>query len=103
MFGTVARMRCKPGGHQWVRAWVDVQTRRGMAGWISTSVYQSESDPSLIWLTVVFESREAYVANANTPVQDQLYHQMLSALEEPPEWSDGELMLHTTAQEMARR
>ena len=103
MYGTVARMRCKPGGHEWVRAWVDVQNKRGMVGWVSTTTYQSDADAAVIWIAVVFESREAYFANASTPIQVQLYHQMLTGLEEPPEWHDGEIVSHMTAQELAKR
>ena len=32
MFGTVARFHCKLGGQEWVRAWMDVQTKRDMVG-----------------------------------------------------------------------
>ncbi|MSP22741.1 MAG: hypothetical protein EXR66_06960 [Dehalococcoidia bacterium] len=103
MYGTVARLRCKPGGHECVRAWVDVQNKRGMAGLASTTTYQSDADHSVIWLTVIFENRDAYLANANTPVQDQLYHQMLTGLEEPPEWHDGTVLSHMTSQDIAKR
>ena len=100
MYGTIATLRCKPGGEQWVRAWMDVQSRRPtMAGWVSTTVYKSDADPLLLWIAVVFESREAYRANAETPTQDQLYRQMLSGLEEPPTWHDGEIISHFVAQQ----
>lgn len=102
MYGTVATLHCKPGGEEWVRAWMDVQTQRPMAGWVSTTVYRSDADPQLLWIAVVFESREAYNANAATPVQDHLYHQMLSGLEEPPVWHDGEIVSHHTAAELPR-
>ena len=86
MYGTVARMRCKPGGLQWIRAWFGTQTARPtMAGGISTTIYQADEDLDVVWVTVAFESREAYHANAATPVQGHLYHQMLTGLEEPPE------------------
>ncbi|MCC6236711.1 MAG: hypothetical protein IT299_03960 [Dehalococcoidia bacterium] len=103
MYGTVARLRCKPGGLDWVRAWLDVQSKRGMVGWVSTTLFASEADPTIVWVSVIFESKEAYVANANTPVQDQLYHQMLSGLEEPPDWHDGDVISHLTAQDVANR
>ncbi len=93
MYGTVARMHCKPGGLAWVRAWMEAQSgRRTMGGWVSTTVYQSDEDPNVVWIAVAFESREAYHANAATPIQDQLYHQMLTGLESPPEWHDGEIL-----------
>jgi len=97
MYGTIATLRCKPGGEQWVRAWMDVQSQRPMEGWVSTTIYRSDSDPQLLWIAVAFESREAYHANAATPVQDHLYHQMLSGLEEPPVWHDGEIISHLAA------
>ena len=103
MFGTVARLHCKPGGIEWVRAWVDVQSKRGMIGWVSTTLFQAEADPNVIWLTVLFESREAYFANADTPVQDQLYHQMLTGLLSPPEWHDGTVISHLESQDAASR
>jgi len=102
VYGTIATLRCKPGGEEWVRAWMDVQTRReSMAGWVSTTIYKSDADPLQLWIAVVFESREAYHANAATPTQDHLYHQMLSGLEEPPVWHDGEIVSHMTAAERA--
>ncbi len=100
MYGTVARLRCKPGGIEWVRAWLDVQSKRGMAGWVSTTLFAADADPSTVWVSVLFESKEAYFANANTPLQDQLYHQMLSGLEEPPEWHDGQVISHLSAQDV---
>jgi len=91
VYETVARMRRKPGGVAWIRAWVDAQsTRRTVAGWISTIIYQSDENPNVVRMTVVFESRESCHATAATPVQDYLYHQMLTGLEAPPEWHDKE-------------
>jgi hypothetical protein len=90
-------LRCKPGGEQWVRAWMDVQSARPtMSGWVSTSIYRADADPNLLWVVVMFESREAYHANAATPTQDHLYRQMLSGLEEPPTWHDGEIISHSS-------
>jgi hypothetical protein len=76
---------------------MDVQSQRPMEGWVSTTIYRSDSDPQLLWIAVAFDSREAYHANAATPVQDHLYHQMLSGLEEPPVWHDGEIISHLAA------
>jgi hypothetical protein len=40
---------------------------------------------------VVFASREAYVANANSPEQQALYQRMTAAFDSEPEWFDGEI------------
>lgn len=98
MYGTVARLRCKPGGVEWVRAWMEVQSKRDMTGWVSTTLFAADTEPNEVWITVLFDSKEAYFANANTPIQDQLYHQMLTGLEEPPEWHDGTVLAHLAAQ-----
>lgn len=99
MYGTVARLHCKPGGIEWVRAWMEVQSKRAMTGWVSTTLFEADAEPNVVWITVLFESKEAYFANANTPIQDQLYHQMLTGLEEPPQWHDGTVLSHLTASE----
>lgn len=102
-YGTVARLLCKSGGVDWVRAWFEVQVRRDMVGWVSTTLFATDGAPNELWVSVLFESREAYFANAGTPVQDRLYHQMLTGLEAPPEWHDGEVISHLTVQDIGTR
>jgi len=50
------------------------------------------SPPSTMFVAIVFESREAYVANAQSPQMDARYHELLALLEEPPEWHDGQII-----------
>ena len=38
----------------------------------------------------VFESKEAYVANANDPEQHEAFTKMMEHLEAEPSWTDGE-------------
>ena len=38
---------------------------------------------------VLFSSREAYVANANSPEQHQRYLDLVALLDGEPEWHDG--------------
>lgn len=58
-------------------------------GWISTTFYRTDEDPNVFWMAVVFESRDAYRANAESPGQDARYVRLRSCLEEDPEWHDG--------------
>jgi hypothetical protein len=46
-------------------------------------------EPTVCCEAVVFESREAYRALAESPEQDARYRWLLALLEEPPEWHDG--------------
>ena len=92
MFGTVARMRVKPGMESQLRALLGQYDTVRIPGYNTTYLYQMESDSSTFFMAVVFESREAYRANAESPEQDARYQQMLALLEGPPEWHDGAIV-----------
>ena len=68
-----------------------------MRGWVSTTVYQTLRDSNEAWLAVVFESEDAYRANAALPGQHQWYLRMRSTLEEDPEWIDGNVVRHVSS------
>ncbi|HKB46147.1 MAG TPA: hypothetical protein VKC57_00515 [Ktedonobacterales bacterium] len=44
---------------------------------------------------MLFESRAAYRANAESPEQDACYQQLLAVLAAPPEWHDGTVVYQT--------
>jgi quinol monooxygenase YgiN len=94
MYGTIARMKFKPGLAQQFLQTVQQQSdqRRAAAGSDGVYVYQMDRDPDEYYLAVMFESREAYVANANSPEQHQDFLQMMEYLESEPEWHDGEIV-----------
>ena len=50
-----------------------------------------DADPNEYYIAAVFESREAYWANARSPEQDTRYRQWLPLLDGEPEWHDGEI------------
>ena len=92
MFGTVAKYRLKPG-HE--KAFMDDMTRfegKPPAGWVYHTVFRSKTDPHELWLSVVFESEDSYVKNANSPEMDKEYRRMLEHLESEPEWHDGQVI-----------
>jgi quinol monooxygenase YgiN len=94
MFGTIARMRVKKG----MEAKVDELSKkfeaRHVGGWMSTNIYRSKDDPQEYWMSVVFRDESSYRKNADDPVQDQWFREMLTLLEIEPEWHDGEVV-HT--------
>ncbi len=92
MYGTVARLRIKPGMEEQLLEFDRQEQTLNIPGFIGEYVYRMDADPSVYYLAVVFESKEAYVANANSPEQDARYRQMRDLLESDPEWNDGEVV-----------
>ena len=94
MYGTVARMRVKPG----VAAQLEALSTRmageeaGSPGYVAQYVYRMDADPDELYLAVIFASREAYQANAAIPDQTARYEEMVALLAGPPEWHDGEVI-----------
>jgi quinol monooxygenase YgiN len=92
MYGTIAKMRVKPGGLEELRKW-SPETERD-SGALAVYAFQMDDDPNEVYTIAVFESKEAYVANAESPEQDTRYRQMLQWLDSEPEWHDGEIVYH---------
>ena len=92
MFGTVARMRVKPGYESEIERFDDQAEGAREAGLVATSVYRSTADPREYWLAVVFRDEQSYRANASSPEQDQRFREMMQHLEAEPEWHDGEVV-----------
>jgi quinol monooxygenase YgiN len=96
MYGTVARLQLKPGAAPLFNAWFDgiVHAIRPN-GMVSTTIFRSDEDENVCWLSVVFESKEAYHANADSSGQNDRYVRLRSLLETDPEWHDGEVWATT--------
>jgi quinol monooxygenase YgiN len=93
MYGTVARMRFKLGmAQRFFELMQQSGQQRQIPGSITYYAYQMDKDPNEYYLAVIFESKEAYVANANSPEQNQDFRQMMEFLESEPEWHDGEIV-----------
>lgn len=97
MYGTVARMRLKPGMEAKLKA--DMAQYEGLKipGFVSTMVYRMDSDPNEIYMAVVFKDKASYGANARDPKQDERFKRMRSFLVADPEWHDGEIIASDTA------
>jgi quinol monooxygenase YgiN len=93
MYGTVARAKVKPGGMEALHATMD--DRDETPGAVAVYVYQMDADPNEIYIVAVFESKETYVANAESPDQHAQYEKMMQWLESEPEWHDGEIVFAT--------
>lgn len=93
MYGTIALLRVQPGRAAELLEEVRAEDQNAhMPGHITQYVYQADADPNLYWLVVLFESREAYHANAASPEQHTRYLRLRALLTADPQWHDGEIV-----------
>ena len=92
MYGTIARMRLKPGMEKQLLEQFHIFESARVPGSVTVYWYRMDTNPNEYYLAAVFSSKEAYQANAESPEQDARYRQMLSLLEGEPEWHDGEII-----------
>jgi quinol monooxygenase YgiN len=92
MYGTVARMKIKPGTEEQLRQLSRDFDSVQVPGLVSQQVYRLDADPNEFILVVAFESKDAYVANADSPEQHDRYQRFRALLAAEPEWHDGEIV-----------
>jgi len=92
MYGTVARFRVKSGMEKEIEAIVRDYENTPPPGYIGEYIYRLDSDPQTYIMAVMFESKEAYFANADSPEQDAEYRKFRDLLESDPEWMDGKIV-----------
>jgi quinol monooxygenase YgiN len=91
MYGTIARMRIKPGKEEELRR-LGNEMAPEIPGFVFQHVYRMDADPNECYLVVAFESRDAYHGNAQSPDQAARYAQFRALLDADPEWHDGEIV-----------
>ena len=92
MYGTVAKMRMKPGSEDALRRTSEEYESLDVPGYVGMTVFRTDDDPNEIYMAVIFDDRETYRANAESPEQDARYRKLLELLEGEPEWHDGEVL-----------
>jgi heme-degrading monooxygenase HmoA len=92
MYGTVARMKVKPGAEERLRQFSREVEAIEIPGFVFQHIYRMDADPNEFILVAAFESKDAYVANANSPEQAARYQQYRELLATEPEWHDGEIV-----------
>lgn len=105
MYGTIGQLHIKPGMASQFKQLLQDQARAfetgQVAGFVASYAYRMDDDPNNYHIAVLFESREAYWANARSPEQDSRYRQWLLLLDGEPEWHDGEIDVIYTLKEPA--
>lgn len=93
MYGSVYKMRVKPGKEQdlikLMEEW-DRERRPKVKGARGGIIYRL--DKGGVMGVAVFDSKADYEANANSSEQDATYRRMRELLEADPEWNDGEVI-----------
>ena len=93
MYGTVARMRLKPGMDAKLKDEMAQYERLGIPGFVSTFVYRTDRDPNELYMAVAFKDKASYVRNAQDPKQDERYRKLRALLDADPDWHDGEIVI----------
>ena len=101
MFGTIARMKVKPGSFEKMQEVMQGFEERPVKGFLFNAVYRSQSNPDEVWLVVGFEDEATYRANANDPRTDEMSKKFQAMMTAPPEWHDGEIVSMTRAEDRA--
>ena len=97
MFGTIARIKVKADKEADLNAHMDELNDNKIAGFVASALYRADAGGQEYWLAVIFESKESYRANADSPEQNARFQTMMSFLETEPEWHDGEVLGRWTA------
>jgi heme-degrading monooxygenase HmoA len=92
MYGTVAFLRFKPGSDRRIHDVFQSLQDDKIPGVVFEQVYRTDAAPRAYVMVVGFASREAYVANANSPEQHARYRAFRELLAADPEWHDGEVV-----------
>jgi heme-degrading monooxygenase HmoA len=72
---------------------LEQQSMAEIPGHVGTYVYRMDSNPNEFYLVVMFESREAYWRNAESPEQHERFLKFMQYAAAEPEWHDGEIVL----------
>jgi quinol monooxygenase YgiN len=91
MFGTVGRLKVKPGKLDELIKTI-TEDARDVDGSLGYYLYKVEGKDNELILAVVFRDKKSYMANADDPAQDGAYRRMVALLEGPPTWEDGEIV-----------
>lgn len=92
MYGTVARIKLLPGAEAEMMRLSKEYEGLGLPGHIATYVYKLDGAEDEYIMAVLFDSRERYHANAQSPEQHTRFERMRALMAADPQWADGEVI-----------
>jgi len=96
MYGTVAKLKIKPGSIDELNRVSDGRERG--PGFVGVYAFQTDADPDEVYMVAIFDSKESYFANAGSPEQAAAYEKMAQLFAAEPEWNDGEIIYSDLAE-----
>jgi antibiotic biosynthesis monooxygenase (ABM) superfamily enzyme len=99
MYGTVARIRIKPGSETRLLDEFRRQEKdyTKVPGFVASYILRADAPSNDHYLTAIFDRKESYVANAESPAQDARYRRLAQFFDGEPEWHDGEVVHNLSA------
>jgi heme-degrading monooxygenase HmoA len=92
MYGTIAHVRARPGMEARLKEEIRRFEEARTPGAIASYVYRMDADCNDYYIAIIFESKAAYVANAQSAEQNTRYQALLELLISEPAWHDGEIV-----------
>ena len=95
MFGTIARVRLKPGKKEALRHAMAEEDTAEISGWIADYLFESSQEAQVCYLVAFFKDEASYIANADSSAQHERYLKFRACLVDDPEWNDGHVISAT--------
>jgi len=95
MYGTIAHFRIKPGTRDEFVKTMDGFGGDFIPGWKADYYFQMDKDADEFYLVAIFNDKQSYDANADSPEQHERYVKFRSFLVSDPEWNDGGIVSAT--------
>lgn len=92
MFGTVAKMKFKPGMMKKFMEENIEDYDTPDSGGVAVFAINTTNHPDVAYLVAISESEEAYRKNAGDPRTHERFMKMMEYLESEPEWHDGHVV-----------
>jgi len=95
MYGTIAHFRIKPGTRDEFVKMMDSFGDVFIPGWQADYYFQMDKDSDEFYLVAIFNDKQSYDANADSPEQHERYLKFRSFLVADPVWNDGHIVSAT--------
>ncbi len=95
MYGTIGIFKIQPGSEEtaasYFNSWWSDRAPK-VKGAVAGSIHRNGANPSELILSVIFDSKASYEANAADPEQDRWYQGLRALLSADPRWMDGDVL-----------
>lgn len=89
MFGTLGRMKAKPGRLEELKAHLNDPESAAMPGYRGSYLLVAEEGDEVV-VAVMYEDKDSYFAMVHEPKTDGNYRRLLTLVEGEPTWTDGD-------------